>query len=324
MNIQTKQEILEILRMPAEEYKENIAPFARSLYIEKNGNALLATAMLGFDNICKNMCLYCGMRAANKDIKRYRLDREDVIAAANAAKDLGFNRIFLISGEDPGYGFANLIYIVRNIKEMGFHISLACGEFSKAQYKELRDAGADEYALKFEMAQEEVFNRLNPSTCFSKRMQAIEWVKESGMALASGNIVDYPGQTQEQLAEDILLTKELGISWAPIIPYMPAKGTPMALSGHRGSIEKNLKEISILRIMMPNINITAQQPGEDLSKGLSDPKGNLDALLAGGNILFADMLPSALAKDFSVVDNRIALGLGHIRNMAKLSEMNLV
>lgn len=323
LRIETKADILEILRMPFDRYTDTVAPYAKRLHIEHNQNALTATAMLGYDNICKNQCLYCGMRAGNTTIERYRLDKDTVIAAASAAAELGFKRIFLISGEDPQYGFDNLIYIVDKLKKLGFFVSLACGAFSKEQYTELYTAGAAEYVMKFEMSQEDVFNRMKPSTNFKNRMQCIEWIKQSGMQLASGNIVDYPGQNDEQLAEDILLMKHLEISWAPIIPYLPAKGTPLAAAGDRGSLEKNLKEISILRILMPDINITAQQPGENPANGLADPEGNLHALNAGANMLFADMLPSALAKNFSVIDNRITLGLAHIKSMAEKSGMML-
>lgn len=321
MKITSKAEILEILRMPYQQYLDEIALRAKQIHIEQNGNLLTATAMLGFDNICKNNCLYCGMRATNKDIERYRIDKEDILFSAKIAAEAGFKRIFLISGEDPKYGFDNLLFIVEELKKLKFFVSLACGEFSQSQYKELYSAGADEYVLKFEMSQEEVFNRMKPSTDFRKRMQGTAWIKESGMRLASGNIVDYPGQTDEQLAEDILLTKELDVSWAPIIPYLPAKGTPLAREGKRGSLEKNLKEISILRIMLPHVNITAQQPGEDMTKGLADPTGNLNALNAGGNMLFADMLSSDFAKNFSVIDHRITLGLDHIKRMGELANM---
>lgn len=323
IKIETKVEILSILEMPKDDYLKMIASHAKEVHGKNNQNRLTATAMLGYDNICKNQCLYCGMRAANTAIKRYRLAKEEIISLASAAADSGFKRIFLISGEDPKYGFENLLYAIEKVKALGFHISLASGEFSKAQYQELYAAGSDEYVLKFEMAQEAVFNRLNPSTTFKDRMQGIEWIKESGMKLGSGNIVDYPGQTNADLAEDMLLMKDLNISWAPVIPYLPAKGTPLQAEGGRGSLEKNLKEISILRIMMPDLNITAQQPGEDLSKGFADPEGNLNALNAGANMLFADILPTDYVDKFSVVDNRITLGLEHIKKMAELSGMKL-
>ena len=324
MNIQTKKEVLEILSMPQDEYLRTIGREAKRIHRDINCDELIATAMLGFDNVCKNHCLYCGMRAPNKDVKRYRLDPQQVIQAAKTSYGLGFRRIFLISGEDPGYEFDSILSIVEALSETGFFISLALGALAKAQYDELKAAGAGEYVLKFEMSQREVFNRLKPSSDYDERLRSIGWVKESGLLLASGSIVDYPGQTVDQLAEDVLLTRDLGIHWAPVIPYMPAKGTPLALEGGAGSPDLNLKVISMLRIMMPDIRITAQQPGKDSSKGLADPEGNLDALGAGADMLFADMLPDALAKNFSVVDNRITLGLEHIRTMAEKSGMSLV
>ncbi len=324
MNIRSKAEILEILGMPQKRYAVEVAPLARRLCFERRGGELTAVAMLGFDNICRNRCLYCGMRAGNSEIERYRLDTAHVIASAEDAAAAGFKRIFLISGEDPKYGFDNLLSIVEGLKATGLSVSLACGELSKERYAELAKAGADQYVLKFEFSQPEIFNRMKPTADFNRRMAGIGWIKESGMRLASGSIVDYPGQTDEQLAEDILFTAELGIAWAPVIPYLPAKGTPLTREGgKRGSFEKNLRVISLLRIMMPDIDITAQQPGPDPARGLSDPEGNLAALNAGANLLFADLLPAARARDFSVVDNRIALGMEHIRDMAERAGMRL-
>ncbi len=323
MIIDTKEDILEVLAMTDEEYWRLPASEAKSIHRVQNGNVLTATAMLGFDNICRNQCLYCGMRASNSAVERHRLEPDRVIRAAQPAREAGFGRIFLISGEDPKYGFDNILQIVDGLRRSGFFISLALGELSRSQYCELKAAGAKEYVLKFEMSQREVYNRMKPTSDFDRRMKGIGWIREAGLQLASGSIVDYPGQTDEQLAEDILLTRDLGISWAPIIPYLPAKGTPLAMEGGPGSVEKNLKVISLLRIMIPSVHITAQQPGPDLSKGLADPKGNLDALNAGGDMLFADMLPDALARNFSVVDNRITLGLDHIRAMASQAEMQI-
>jgi len=324
MSIKTKQDILDVLAMPQDEFERTVMAEAKKIHQSANRDELVATAMLGFDNICKNQCLYCGMRAGNKNVDRYRLDPDQVIGAADAAFALGFRRIFLIAGEDPRYGFDRILSIVEALHAKRFFISLALGALAKSQYDELKSAGADEYVLKFEMSQRDVFNRLKPQTSFDERMASIGWIKESGLLLGSGSIVDYPGQTADELAEDVLLTRDLGIHWAPVIPYMPAKGTPLALEGGPGKTDRNLKVISLLRIMMPHVRITAQQPGKDVSKGLADPKGNLDALNAGADMLFADMLPDALSRNFSVVDNRITRGLEHISNMADQAGMRLV
>lgn len=311
-----RNQIKEMLDIPYEIFEKEVFPKAQKAAESAGKDFVTPVAMLGYSNICKNTCLYCGMSALCK-IKRYRMKPEDVIESVRSAENQGFKRIFLISGEDMGYGFENILKITREIKKHDVHLSLACGEFSAEEYSELKAAGVDEYVLKFEMSSPETFNRLNPSTNFKKRMTAAENIKKSGMKLASANIVDFPGQTREELVDDILLMQSLGISWAPIVPYMPALQTPLSKLGGRGDWHLNLKVISILRILMPEIDITAQQPGDDLKNGFADEEGNTLALKAGGNLLFADMLPAAVSENFSVIDNRMVLRIGQMEKVAK-------
>ena len=323
MKIETKQELLELLQMPFAQFQQEAVPAAARGLQEAFSGKLRVTAMLGYSNVCKNNCLYCGMRAGNCSVERYRVSPEDVIATVEKAKESGLNRIFLVAGEDPKYGFESLLTVVAALNKADMFITLACGEFSPVQYGELKAAGADEYVMKFEMSKEESFNRLNPSTSFKKRMAAIEAVQQSGLLLASGNIVDWPGQSEEELAEDILLTRKLNVSWAPIIPYMPAANTPLAALGKRGSLEKTLREIALLRLLLPKCNITAQQPGENLMKGLADEEGNLNAIRFGANILFCDLLPEAKARAFRVIDRRNVTSMAHVYKVAELSGMGL-
>lgn len=324
MSIKSKSEVLEILLMPKEAFDKEIMPLAQKTFNEALSGNLLVTSMMGYSNICKNNCLYCGMRAQNNSINRFRIDPENVIKSCVEAKNHGFKRTFLISGEDPKYGFDNILKIVTKLKEEGIYISLACGEFEKSQFDELKAAGVDEYVLKFEMSNPVSFNTLNPSTTFEKRMQSIEYIKSIGMKLASGNIVDWPGQTVDELAEDILLMKKLDISWAPIIPYLPALNTPLAEKKKRGDLLTLYKEIALLRLMMPKVNITAQQPGVDMTKGLSDLDGNIAAINSGANVLFFDLLNDTDAKSFRVIDNRNITGPAHIYNISSTTGRKLI
>lgn len=325
MEFNTKKDILNVLSMPEEEFFSEIAAKAKEIHRTQNGDKLFVSSMLGYSNVCKNQCLYCGMRAGNSTVPRYRIEAEEALGAISSAAKSGFKRLFLISGEDPGYSFEKLLRMVSGAKAAGIDwISLACGEFERSRYAELKAAGADEYVIKFEMSDPDTFNRLNPSTSFKARMRSIEAVKELGFALASGNIVDYPGQTAEQLADDILLMQRLGISWAPIVPYLPAKNTPLAGEGGPGSRLLNLKEIAILRISLPSIHITGGQPGKNLAEGFSSVDGTQAALSCGADMLFADLLPAARAEAFRVVDNRLLLGLEHIEKMAEMANMELI
>lgn len=321
MTIQTKEDILNVLTMPEETFWNEVAPAAVQTTRAQFGDALMVTAMLAYSNICKNQCLYCGMRAGNQ-IPRYRIPPAEILELSQRARADGLRRMFLIAGEDKNYGFDNLLTLVSGLKKQGFALSLAAGELEKSQYQELHDAGVEEYVLKFEMSDPDSFNRLNPSTDFHKRMERAHWIKETGMKLGSGNIVDWPGQTQEELVQDILLMKELDISWAPNIPFLPAMGTPLA-GERRGDFLTNFKEIAILRLMMPHIKITAQQPGYDGKGGLSNTQGNLDAVACGANLLFCDLLPDAKANDFRPVDGRNVSGLKHCQDVAALTGLTL-
>lgn len=323
MGINTKAEILEILNMPYEEFNNTVKKRAKEIHRVHNDSRVLVTALLGYDNICKNQCLYCGMRAGYPGLKRYRMHIDDINKAEDAVKKLGISSIFLISGEDPKYDFKSIISMVEYGKKLGLFVSLAAGELSPENYLALESAGLDEYVLKFETSDKDMFTKIKPSTTFEKRMKCIELIKNSKMKLASGNIIGLPNQTLEQVSDDIMLMKELDISWAPIIPYMPVPNTPLAKEGGRGSLETTIKEISILRIMMQSVNITAQQPGEDLKNGLADFQGNLNALSAGANVLFVDMLPQTIVKDFNVINNRMIEGMENVNRLVAESKMNV-
>ena len=141
MKIASKSEILELLSMPYTEFCKTVMKEAKEIY-RSNGNVLKASGMLGYSNVCKNHCLYCGMSAGCK-IPRYRVEPEEAIQSMEAAKESGLRRIFLISGEDPNYQFEKILEMVRGAKKLGMHVSLATGEFEREQYKQLRDAGAE-------------------------------------------------------------------------------------------------------------------------------------------------------------------------------------
>lgn len=94
MNYETKQEILTALGTHGRSFPPPFSPAAKEVHRTQNGNRLTATAMLGYSNVCKNQCLYCGMRAANSAVPRYRIEPDEVLSSLRAARETGFTRIF--------------------------------------------------------------------------------------------------------------------------------------------------------------------------------------------------------------------------------------
>ena len=85
---------------------------ARSIY----GKDIFVRGLIEFSNICKNDCLYCGIRKSSP-CSRYRLDKEDILACCQEGYELGFRTFVLQSGEDGYFTDERLCDIVSNIHQ---------------------------------------------------------------------------------------------------------------------------------------------------------------------------------------------------------------
>lgn len=128
-------------------------------------------------------------------------------------------------------------------------------------------------------------------------------------------------QSLDDMVNDILLTYELGADWAPIVPYIPAQNSIMGKDTPFGNVDLLLRSISLLRLLLPNSQITAGQPTQDSKIGFGDEKGNIDAMAHGANKLFVEVTPLALQKDFEITEGRKLLKLEKIDRM--ISSLNL-
>ena len=64
------------------------------------GEEVHIRGLIEFSNVCKQNCKYCGIRAKNKCVERYRLKENDIIQTVLEATKSGYNTIVLQSGED--------------------------------------------------------------------------------------------------------------------------------------------------------------------------------------------------------------------------------
>ena len=109
------------------------------------GDAVYTRGLIEISSICKNNCLYCGIRRSNPQAERYRLTEEEILSCADEGYTLGFRTFVLQGGEDPFFTDEVLCGIVRELKKRhpDCAVTLSMGERSRESYRALHEAGAD-------------------------------------------------------------------------------------------------------------------------------------------------------------------------------------
>jgi len=300
----TKDELRDALLMDFREFR--ICSYQKAVSERQRyyGNRIAVAGLLAISNYCRNSCEFCGLRAPNDKIPRYRLSLSEMKKSIEGVRDHGIRRLFLISGEDPKINMKEILETIEFAADQGLSVMLGLGVQSREVYSSMRNAGAELYALKFETSNSGIFSEVKPDITFEERMSSIHEVKEAGLKLGSGNIIGLPGEKVEDIASDIELMCDLTVDWAPVVPYLPAPNTPLGRVQPMGSVDLLLKEIALLRALIPDTLITAGQPSRDSKLGFADPKGTTDALEAGANLLFVDLTPNSKKDDFAITQNR--------------------
>ena len=278
---------------------------ARKLADENFGKSVFIRGIVEFSNYCKNDCIYCGIRASNKNCERYRLTKEEILECCDEGRKLGFMTFVLQSGEDKTYSTDELCSIVSEIKKRhpDCAITLSLGEMEYTDYKALFDAGADRYLLRHETASKAHYEKLHPKNMsFQNRMRCLEDLKQIGFQTGCGMMIGSPFQSAEDLAEDMLFISQFKPHMVGMGPFIPHKDTPFA-GEKAGSVELALFLISLLRIMLPKANIPATT-----ALGTLDPFGREKGVEAGANVVMPNLSPTAVRKKYALYDNKICTG----------------
>lgn len=293
-----KSAIIELLTAaPADELYRRADDVRR----EAVGDDVHLRGLIEFSNICRNDCLYCGIRRGNRQVQRYRMTDDELVETAKRAVALGFQTIVLQSGEDMHFNQARMCRIIEQIKRMNVALTLSVGERDYEDFKAFRDAGADRYLMRIETTDRDLYHRLNPGMSWERRHECLLMIRELGYELGSGIMVGLPGQTVESIADDLLYLKDIGIDMAGIGPFIPHPETPLAGEAG-GTLEQALRTMAIMRILMPDINIPATTAMESLH-----PQGRIMALQAGANVVMPNVTEGEYRRLYELYPGKICV-----------------
>ncbi len=265
------------------------------------GDEVHLRGIIEFSNYCHRRCAYCGLRAENAHIERYRMDYPEILEHAKKARQLGIPTVVLQSGEDPWYTIPDLCRMVERIKKLELIVTLSIGERSREEYQALREAGADRYLLRFETSDRRLYDALKFGDSFDKRIQCLRWLKELGYEAGSGIMLGLPGQTEESIADDILLFKELDLDMIGVGPFIAHPHTPLA-SSPTGKLETVLKTVALTRIVTRTTNIPATT-----AVGTIDALGRQKALRCGANVLMPNITATKYRRLYQIYPDKICL-----------------
>jgi biotin synthase len=266
------------------------------------GDEVHLRGVIEFSNYCIRDCLYCGLRCSNRKLTRYRMTKEEIVECALMGFQAGLKTIVLQSGDDLACREEDISRIIHLIKEKAdVAITLCVGERDYRDYRAWKKAGADRYLLKHETANPVLYSRLHPGQTLAKRLEILGWLKEIGYQVGAGNIVGLPGQTLRDLADDILLMKELDVEMAGIGPFIPHPDTPLG-DEKQGTLNMTLKVLALARIVLRDVHLPATT-----AIGSIHPEGREMALRAGANVVMPNITPTRYRRLYQIYPNKICI-----------------
>ncbi len=265
------------------------------------GDKVYLRGLIEFSNICRQDCLYCGIRASNVKVERYRLTPGEILGCCDKGYELGYRTFVLQSGEDLWYTEEVLIALLQEIKKRypEVAITLSIGERSAETYQNLFDSGADRFLMRHETASKELYETLHPTMRFEDRRACLSTLKEIGYQVGAGFMVGLPGQTLADLAEDLRYLKELRPDMIGIGPFIPHSETPLGTE-KGGTLEDTLVMVALARLLVPESLIPATT-----ALGTLHSQGRELALKAGANVVMPIITPTSVRKKYALYENKI-------------------
>jgi len=267
------------------------------------GDEVHRRGLIEISNHCVRRCAYCGIRSANTEVARYRMEPEEILACARQAKAFGYGTVVLQSGEDRVHTTEWVAELVRRIAgETGLAITLSLGERPLEDYEAWRAAGADRYLLRFETTDPELFARIHPGYPGREpRLAILRRLRELDYEVGSGVMIGIPGQSYASLARDLELFRELDLDMIGVGPYIPHPDTPLGTDGHPdfpdapdgqqvpNTEAMTYKVVALTRLVRPDANI----PSTTALATLNTEQGRELGLQRGANIVMPNLTPPA-------------------------------
>jgi biotin synthase len=282
------------------------------------GNQVHLRGLVEISNVCARHCAYCGLRAPNRKLTRYKMTAAETLECAHAAFALGYGTVVLQAGESPSLTADWVADVVRATKsETPLAVTLSLGERSPEELALWRKAGADRYLLRFETSDPELFRRIHPPLPGgpSGRIAILRTLRDLGYEVGGGVMIGIPGQSYASLARDIETFRELDLDMIGVGPYLPHPETPLG-RGELPSLppgeqapnteEMVYKVLALTRLTCPRANI----PATTALATINARNGRELGLMRGANVVMPNLTPARYRRSYEIYPNKACIAEG--------------
>jgi biotin synthase len=273
---------------------------ANSLRQKLHSNSCCVHGIIEISNYCQSCCHYCGISLTNKVIKRYRMSKVEIISAvAQAVNKYGFKALVLQSGEGA-YSITELVDIIKEIKrDFAVLIFISFGSIGEQALAKLHQAGARGLLMRFESSNSRLYAQLHPGFFLEERLAQINYAYKLGYLIITGALIGLPGQTDNDIINDIFLARQLNAEMFSFGPLINHSQTPLA-KALKPTEEMVLKVLALSRFLAESqTKILVTTGFETLS-----PQARQKGLACGGNSVMLNVTPLEYRRFYSIYPNR--------------------
>jgi biotin synthase len=289
------------------------------------GEAVHLRGLIEISSYCCRLCGYCGLRADNRNLERYRMTRDEILNCAREAREFGYGTVVMQAGEDYGLTQEFIKEIIHAIKEeTGLAVTLSLGERPDEDFIAWRAAGADRYLLRFETSDPGLYAMIHPpgpGRTISDRLAMLERLRGFGYEIGSGVMVGIPGQSYAMLARDLDTFRKFDLDMIGVGPYISHPATPLGQEcgtatpdGQPETADRNVcptllpgdqvpnselmtyKTVALTRLVRPDANI----PSTTALATLNLAQGRELGLQRGANIVMPNLTPPEYRKLYEI------------------------
>ena len=258
------------------------------------GKRVFVRGVVEISNFCRENCAYCGMRRENRGLSRFRASHDELAELLIHHRPASITDINIQAGEDPVAVREVALPLIRTLRrETDLGISVCLGSLHHPLYAELKEAGAGTYIIKFEVGDPARYRELQAPGTYEERLANIRHLAATGWRVSSGFIAGLPGQTTDDLLQNLALAAQLPLDGCSVSPFIPGDESPLA-SAPMADIDVTLNCMAAMRLMRPGWIIPSVS-----ALNLAEPgNGYRRGLRTGANLVTINLTPSEIRGNY--------------------------